>query len=67
MGRWFCAGLSQNPNLKGRTGRINNIDIHFYVDDTPEPVITTIKNMGAEVLNHYPAQPDKKSMTPLFN
>ncbi|HOP21923.1 MAG TPA: S8 family serine peptidase [Gammaproteobacteria bacterium] len=61
--RWvggFAQAYRKNPNLKGRTGRINNIDIHFYVDDTPEPVITTIKNMGAEVLNHYPAQPDKK-------
>lgn len=60
--RWqggFLADYKVNPDLNGRSGRINNVDVHFYNDGDVAGVVGALQKLGATVLTHAPAQPDK--------
>ncbi|MDC8015103.1 S8 family serine peptidase [Tahibacter soli] len=60
--RWqgaFLADYKLNADLAGRTGRIANVDVHFYNDGNVEGLVEQLKNLGAHVLTHAAAQPDK--------
>ena len=46
--------------LDGRTGIVRNVDVLFYGEDLVEATLNTITKLGGEVLQHYPAQPDRK-------
>ncbi|MBL1129252.1 MAG: hypothetical protein D8M54_12185, partial [Chloroflexi bacterium] len=48
-----------DPNLDGFNGRIQNVDIMFYNDGDIDATLSALKSLGATVLQHYPAQPDK--------
>ncbi|MGB0513642.1 MAG: S8 family serine peptidase [Wenzhouxiangellaceae bacterium] len=61
--RWsgdFATEFRQSPSLKGRKGLIGNVHIHFYSGGQERPVVDAIRAAGAEVLNVYPAQPDRR-------
>ncbi len=61
--RWsgdFAAEFRQSPFLKGRKGLIGNVHIHFYSGGQESPVVDAIRAAGAEVINVYPAQPDRR-------
>ena len=61
--RWsgsFARAYRKSNNLKGRSGYLTNVDVHFYNSGSPDQVIEKLKNAGAEILNYFPAQPDKK-------
>ncbi len=63
--RWQGAFLSEyklNRDLVGRSGRISNVDVHFYNDGDVSGLIDQLKRLGANVLSHAPAQPDKTFM-----
>ena len=60
--RWqggFLADYKLNPDLARREGRINNVDVHFYNDGNVAGVVEALKALGANVLTHAPAQPDR--------
>ncbi len=60
--RWqggFLADYKVNPDLHGRSGRITNVDVHFYNNGDVAGVIGALEKLGATVLTHAPAQPDK--------
>jgi Subtilase family len=60
--RWqggFLADYKINPDLNGRSGRIANVDVHFYNNGDVANVIEALQKLGATVLTHAPAQPDK--------
>lgn len=60
--RWQGGFLPQykvNPDLHARQGRIGNVDVHFYNDGDVEAVLRQLRKLGAEVLQHAPAQPDQ--------
>ncbi len=61
--RWsggFAQAYKKSANLKGRNGLLSNVDVHFYNSGSPEEIVETFKSLGAEVLNYFPSQPDKK-------
>jgi len=61
--RWagsFNKAYRKSPHLKGRMGMISNVDVHFYNSGSPEALVNKLSSLGANVLNYYPAQPDKK-------
>ena len=41
------------------TGRINNVDIMFYNDGNINRTLNRLEALGAEILNVFPAQPDR--------
>ncbi|UXI69996.1 S8 family serine peptidase [Tahibacter amnicola] len=60
--RWqggFLADYKINRDLHGRTGLIGNVDVHFYNDGNVKGLIDKLKGLGAHVITHAPAQPDK--------
>jgi hypothetical protein len=60
--RWqggFLADYKINPDLAHRQGRIKNVDVHFYNDGNIAGVVEALKALGAHVLTHAPAQPDR--------
>lgn len=60
--RWqggFLANYKINPDLNGRSGRIRNVDVHFYNNGNVGAVVGALEKLGAKVLTHAPAQPDK--------
>ncbi|MEO8671615.1 MAG: S8 family serine peptidase [Tahibacter sp.] len=60
--RWqggFLADYKINQDLDSRSGRIGNVDVHFYNDGNVDQVIAQLKALGANVLSHAPAQPDR--------
>ncbi|MBL8298787.1 MAG: S8 family serine peptidase [Rhodanobacteraceae bacterium] len=60
--RWqggFLADYKINPDLQARSGRISNVDVHFYNNGDVAGVIGALEKLGATVLTHAPAQPDK--------
>ena len=60
--RWqgeFLADYKINRDLDNRSGRIGNVDVHFYNDGNVDAVIEQLKALGAHVLTHAPAQPDR--------
>ncbi len=61
--RWsgqFTQAYKQSPNLERFNGLIKNVDVHFYNNGNVQETLEKIKSAGATLLNHYPAQPDKK-------
>ena len=60
--RWhgrFHPAYKINADLVNRQGRIANVDVMFYSEGRVEQTLATLRGLGAEVLNHYPSQPDK--------
>jgi hypothetical protein len=60
--RWqggFLADYKINPDLRNRSGRISNVDVHFYNNGDVAGVVGALEKLGATVLAHAPAQPDK--------
>ncbi|HSX60984.1 MAG TPA: S8 family serine peptidase, partial [Tahibacter sp.] len=60
--RWqggFLADYKINPDLAHRSGRITNVDVHFYNNGDVAGVVGALEKLGATVLTHAPAQPDK--------
>lgn len=61
--RWqgpFLNAWKQDVDLLARQGRIRNVDVHFYNDGNVEAVLDLLRDAGANVLRHAPAQPDKR-------
>jgi len=61
--RWtgaFTRTYKKSPNLDRFNGLIKNVDVLFYNSGDIEATIEQIKTAGGILLNHYPAQPDKK-------
>lgn len=61
--RWqgpFLNAWKKDVDLLARQGRINNVDVHFYNDGNVEAVLALLRDAGANVLRHAPAQPDKR-------
>ncbi|MBE2198566.1 MAG: S8 family serine peptidase, partial [Anaerolinea sp.] len=48
-----------DPALTGRSGLISNVDVMFYNDGRLDDTLDAIANLGGNVLQHYPSQPDK--------
>ncbi|MCB8989110.1 MAG: S8 family serine peptidase, partial [Ardenticatenaceae bacterium] len=48
-----------DPALNGRSGLISNVDIMFYNDGRLADTLAAIANLGGNVLQYYPSQPDK--------
>ena len=60
--RWqgaFLADYKINTDLAGRSGRISNVGVHFYNDGDVAGLVEKLKSLGAHVLTHAAAQPDK--------
>jgi subtilisin family serine protease len=60
--RWqgaFHPAYKMNSDLDGRTGKVENVDIFFYNDGAIEATLGTFAALGANILQHYPAQPDR--------
>lgn len=60
--RWqgaFLDDWKMDDDLVARSGRIRNVDVHFYNDGNVEAVIAALEAAGATVLTKAPAQPDK--------
>lgn len=60
--RWsgaFHPAYKINGDLTGRAGRIDNVDITVYDDGGLESTLKSLVELGAEILQHYPAQPDR--------
>ena len=49
----------QAEELDTMTGRINNVDIMFYNDGNINRTLNRLEALGAEILNVFPAQPDR--------
>ncbi len=61
--RWqgpFLNAWKMDVDLLARQGLINNVDVHFYNDGNVEAVLELLRDAGAKVLRHAPAQPDKR-------
>ncbi|HJU41125.1 MAG TPA: S8 family serine peptidase, partial [Tahibacter sp.] len=60
--RWQGGLLAQdkiNRDLVARTGRIRNVDVHFYNNDDVKSTLATLEELGATLVSHAPAQPDR--------
>ncbi|MGH9464765.1 MAG: S8 family serine peptidase, partial [Thermoanaerobaculia bacterium] len=55
----FPLELKPTAELARRSGRIANVDVMFYDDGDPEETLARLRALGAELLQHYPAQPDR--------
>lgn len=61
--RWqgeYLPDWKLSPDLAKRDGVIRNVDVFFYNDGDVEGVLAALRNAGAKVINHGPAQPDKQ-------
>ena len=61
--RWqgdYLPDWKLSPDLAKRSGVIRNVDVFFYNDGDVDGVLAALRNSGAKVINHGPAQPDKK-------
>ncbi len=47
-------------SLDARSGTIANVDVMFYDERQVEATLAAIRKAGGRVLQHYPAQPDRK-------
>jgi|GEM_PF-413098 len=59
--RWsgdFSPEFRLHPRLAEFQGRIENLNVHFFNDGNPEAVLGKLADLGAEVLDAWPAQPD---------
>lgn len=62
--RWtgeFSQAFKFSENLKGKTGVIKNIDVHFYNSGNPQSIISQLEQIGANVEHYYSA--DTKNQT----
>jgi hypothetical protein len=60
--RWqgaFHPAYKMNEDLARRTGLVQNVDIFFYNDGNIEGTLAEINALGANILNAFPAQPDR--------
>ena len=60
--RWqgaFHPAYKLNADLAARRGRIANLDVMFYNDGQLEQTLAALGKLGAQVLQVYPAQPDR--------
>jgi subtilisin family serine protease len=60
--RWqglFHPGYKVNADLRGRTGKISNVDVMFYDDGDKQSTLDAITRLGGEIIQVYPSQPDK--------
>ena len=48
-----------NSSLESRGGNISNVDVMFYDGGRLDDVLEDFEKLGAVVLEHYPAQPDR--------
>ena len=48
------------PSLDSRNGMIGNVDVMFYDEKRVDATLAAIRQAGGRVLQHYPAQPDRK-------
>lgn len=63
MVRWaddFSPAFKISPELKTFGSQINQLHVHFYNDGDPQSVLDQLAQMGASVINHFPAQPDQQ-------
>ncbi len=61
--RWsgdFSPEFRLHPRLAEFEGAIENLNVHFYNDGNPEAVLSTLRSLGAVVLDDWPAQPDRR-------
>ncbi|HSM14560.1 MAG TPA: S8 family serine peptidase, partial [Thermoanaerobaculia bacterium] len=59
--RWlgaFHPAYKAHADLAGRSGRIANVDVHFYSGLGVETTLRQLESLGARVLGHHAAQPD---------
>ncbi|GAB4177010.1 MAG: hypothetical protein Kow0020_12960 [Wenzhouxiangellaceae bacterium] len=52
--------LKIQPALKARGPRIENVNVHFYNSGRPEQVAEALADRGAQLLDLWPAQPDRR-------
>lgn len=60
--RWagaFHPAYKMNSDLAEKNGRISNVDIMFYDDGNLKDTLQTIQNLGGNIIQYYPSQPDK--------
>lgn len=50
-------------DLRQRSGRIDNVSVVFFNDGDIEGTLAALRGLGARILDHHPAQPDRR----LFN
>jgi subtilisin-like proprotein convertase family protein len=60
--RWQGAlhpAYKMNNDLTSRAGVVKNVDIFFYNDGQIEATLASIARLGGNILQHFPAQPDR--------
>ncbi|HKI04559.1 MAG TPA: S8 family serine peptidase [Thermoanaerobaculia bacterium] len=60
--RWqglFHPAYKVNSDLQERHGKIANVDVMFFEDDDHKATLTALTQLGAEILQVNPSQPDK--------
>lgn len=61
--RWhdaFHAEYRIAADLQQRSGPIDNVSVLFYNDGDIEATLAALRGLGATILDHHPAQPDRK-------
>jgi hypothetical protein len=67
--RWigdFSSAYRTSPELRQFQGLVDQIHVHFYNPGAqansapPQAILDTLAQTGAELLNHFPAQPDQQ-------
>ncbi|GAB4185483.1 MAG: hypothetical protein Tsb002_09190 [Wenzhouxiangellaceae bacterium] len=61
--RWaggFSAPLKVSPQLARMSGQIDNVYVHFVNSGNPNGVLNALEAAGGEILNVFPAQPDRQ-------
>ncbi len=61
--RWqgdYSPDFKQSPELKGKLGLIDNVQVLLYDDGNLSNALAAIEGMGGQVLNVFNAQPDGK-------
>jgi subtilisin family serine protease len=64
--RWqgaFHPAYKMNNDLDRRTGLVENVDIFFYNDGDVQQTLADIAALGGNILNAFPAQPDRAFYT----
>lgn len=61
--RWageFVPAFKFSPQLERRQGVISNVYVHFFNSGSPESIVSRIEALGGEIINSFPAQPDRR-------
>ncbi len=64
--RWqgpFAAEYRVSPSLEGMSGVVRNVAVTFYNDGEVEGTLAALSRLGGEVVQHFPAQPDRRFVT----